>query len=422
MTHRPDAASSTNQVRAAATRGSHMKDMAPLACQRSAFALPDGVHYLNCAYMGPLPAAAQEAGIAGVRRKALPTIPAADFFRESDEARVLLARVIGAAEAQRVAILPAVSYGIAIAARNLPCARGQNIVVAAEQFPSNVYAWRRLARERGAQLRTVAAPVAAAPRAAAWSEAISDAIDGATCIVALPHVNWTDGTRFDLDQIGERVRRHGAAFVIDGSQSIGALDLPLARIQPDAVLCAGYKWLLGPYGLSFGWFGPRFDDGVPLEETWIGRQGSEDFQRLVDYRDEYQPGALRYDVGEHSNFILLPMALASMRLVLDWGAARIQQYCDTLFGAVLAEAESLGFSIEPREGRGAHLFGLRVPRGVELRALHTALQERSVFASLRGSALRVSPNVYNDRNDADALLAALRAAATATAGTSATRL
>jgi selenocysteine lyase/cysteine desulfurase len=397
-----------------------MTNGAPLPCQRHAFSLPRGVHYLNCAYMGPLPLAAQDAGIDGIRRKAAPTtIAAPDFFRDSDEARALFARLIGASDPRRVAILPAVSYGIAVAARNLPCARGQNIVVAAEQFPSNVYAWRRLARERGAELRTIAAPVAAPPRAAAWSEAIHAAVDAATCIVALPNVHWTDGTRFDLERIGERARSVGAAFVIDGSQSIGALDFDFDRYRPDAVLCAAYKWLLGPYGLAFGWFGPRFDDGVPLEETWIGRQGSKDFQGLVDYRDEYQPGAVRYDVGERSNFILLPMALASMRLLLEWGAARIQQYCDPLFGDVLAEAADLGFSIEPRAGRAAHLFGLRVPHGIELRALHEALQQRRVFASLRGSALRVSPNIYNDADDADALLTALRTAATTTAGTSA---
>jgi selenocysteine lyase/cysteine desulfurase len=393
---------------------------ATLSCQRHAFSLPADVHYFNCAYMGPLPLVAQEAGVAGMRRKAVPTtIAAADFFRESDEARSLFARLLGAAEPHRVAIMPAVSYGIASVARNLPCAAGQNIVIAAEQFPSNVYAWRRLARARGAELRTVAAPGAAPPRATAWSDALVGAIDAATCIVALPHVHWTDGTRFDLERIAERARLAGAAIIIDGSQSIGALDFDLERIRPDAVLCAAYKWLLGPYGIAFGWFGPRFDDGVPLEETWIGRQGSEDFQGLVDYRDEYQPGAVRYDVGERSNFILLPMALASMRLVLEWGADRIQQYCDALLAGVLAEAETLGFRIEPRAGRGAHLFGVRVPPGTELRALHAALQARHVFASLRGSALRVSPNVYNDSRDADALLAALRTAATASAGTSA---
>jgi selenocysteine lyase/cysteine desulfurase len=280
-------------------------------------------------------------------------------------------------------------------------------VIAAEQFPSNVYAWRRLARERGAELRSVARPVSAA-RSQAWNEALLEAIDSATCVVALPHVHWTDGTRFDLEAIGVRARGVDAALVIDGSQSIGALDLDLERVRPDAVVCVAYKWLLGPYSVSFGWFGPRFDVGIPLEENWVARDASEDFQGLVDYRDAYQAGAIRYDVGERSNFALMPVAISSLELVLEWGAQRIQEYCDRLFAPVVTEAAEMGFTVEPRSGRAAHLFGLRVPAGLDLRALHQALSARNVFASLRGSALRVSPNVYNDERDAQALLQALR--------------
>jgi hypothetical protein len=81
-----------------------------MECQRRHFSLPPDVHFLNCAYMGPLPVRAQEAGIAGIRRKAVPTsIAPADFFEESDRARRSFARVIGGADPQRVAILPSVS-------------------------------------------------------------------------------------------------------------------------------------------------------------------------------------------------------------------------------------------------------------------------------------------------------------------------
>jgi selenocysteine lyase/cysteine desulfurase len=383
-----------------------------LNCQRGEFSLPADSHFLNCAYMGPLPLRAQEAGIAGIRRKAAPLdIAPIDFFQDSDAARALFAAIIGAPRPERVAILPAVSYGVAIAARNLPCRAGQRIITAGAQFPSNVYGWSRLAAERGAELHAVPAPQEHGARGAAWTAAILDAIDERTAIAALPHVHWTDGTRFDLESIGERARAAGAAFVIDGTQSIGALPFDIQRIRPDAVLCAAYKWLLGPYGLTFGWFGDRFDDGVPLEETWIGREHSEDFQRLVEYRTAYQPGAVRYDVGERSNFVLLPIALAAMTLVHSWGAGAIQEYCDALFGPVIAEAASLGFGVEPGAWRGAHLFGLRAPSGLDLQQLDGELRASRVYASLRGSALRVAPNVYNDAGDAAALLRVLRSAA-----------
>ena len=130
-------------------------------------------------------------------------------------------------------------------------------------------------------------------------------------MVALPHVHWTDGVRLDLEAIGRRAREVGAALVVDGTQSVGAMPFNVTSIQPDAVICAAYKWLTGPYSIGLAYYGQRYDDGVPSEETWIGRLGSEDFRRLVDYEDAYRPGAARYDVGECSNFVLIPMLIAA---------------------------------------------------------------------------------------------------------------
>jgi selenocysteine lyase/cysteine desulfurase len=383
--------------------------MIPLDCQREAFSIPDDVHYLNCAYMGPLPRAAQQAGIAAIGRKAVPTsIEARDFFTESDRARSLFADLIGATEPARVALVPSVSYGMAVVARNLRLEPGSTIITAAEQFPSNVYAWRRLAARCGAELIAVPAP-AGPERGAAWNAALLAAIDARTALVALPQVHWTDGTRFDLAKIGAAARSQGAAFVIDATQSVGAMPFDVNACAADAVVVAGYKWLLGPYGLGYLWLGSRFDDGEPLEETWIGRGGSEDFRGLVAYRDDYQPGAARFDMGERSNFILLPMAIAALERIREWRTDRIQDYCARLMRPAIEAAASMGFTVEDEHWRGSHLFGLRAPPGLDLAELDVALKEGRVSASLRGSALRVSPNVYNDDADAAALVAALEA-------------
>ena len=254
-------------------------------------------------------------------------------------------------------------------------------------------------------------------RGAAWNEALAEAIDERTAIVAVPHVHWTDGTRFDLERIATRARSFGAAVVIDGTQSVGALPFDVQRIKPDALVCAGYKWLLGPYSLGFAYYGPRFDEGEPLEENWIAREGSEDFRALVNYGDRYQPGALRYDMGERSNFVLLPMAVAALRQILEWQPERIQRYCRELFAAAIPELRDLGFAVEKGEWRGAHLFGVRTPASVDLAALHAELQRANVGAALRGSALRIAPNVYNDGADVEALMNVLRISV----GTSAVR-
>lgn len=379
-----------------------------LPCLKSRFSLPDDEHYLNCAYMSPISVAVEAAGITGVARKRVPSrLSTSDFFTESDRARALFARLVNAPDPSRVAIIPAASYGLAIAARNLPAAAGQNIVVTHEQFPANVHAWRRLAQTRSVEVRTVRPPDGAAGRGREWNARLLEAIDARTAIVALGHVHWTDGTKFDVEAIGRRAREVGAALVVDGTQSVGALPFDVQAIQPDALICATYKWLMGPYSMGFAYLGSRFDGGEPLEETWIGRAGSENFKELVNYRDDYQPGAVRYDVGERTNFALMPMAIAGLEQVLEWRPERIQEYDAALTAPLFDRVAALGYAVEDPAYRGAHLFGLRAPAGVDIGAVNDRLRARKVHVSLRGSAIRVSPHVYNDARDIDALIQAL---------------
>ncbi len=379
-----------------------------LPCQKSRFALPDDEHYLNCAYMSPMSLAVEAAGVTGVGRKRVPSrITPSDFFTEADRARGLFARLVNAPDPSRIAIVPAASYGLAVAARNLPAAAGQNVVVTHEQFPANVHAWSRLAAGRSVDVRVVRPPDAAEGRGREWNVRVLDAIDRRTAIVALGHVHWTDGTKFDLEAIGRRAREVGAALVVDGTQSVGAMPFDVQAIQPDALVCATYKWLMGPYSMGFAYFGPRFDDGEPIEETWIGRAGSENFKELVNYRDDYQPGAIRYDVGERANFALLPMAMAALDQVLEWQPARIQEYTAALTAPLVDRVRALGYTVEDPAYRGAHLFGMRAPAGTDITAIDARLRSRKVFVSLRGSAIRVAPHVYNDARDIDALADAL---------------
>jgi selenocysteine lyase/cysteine desulfurase len=377
---------------------------------RSHFALPEGLHYLNCAYQAPLAHEVEEAGIAGIRRKRDPSVIGPEaFFDESDALRGAFAGLLGG-EAARVAILPSVSYGVAICARNAGLGTGHEVVLTRDQFPGNVYGWMRAAGDAGARVRLVdpPAPAPGPGRGLAWNRRILEAIGPATRVVSLGHVHWTDGTRFDLEAIGARCREVGALLVVDGTQSVGALPFPLGRIQPDAVLVAGYKWLLGPYSTALGWFGPAFDDGIPLEETWIAREGSRDFGGLVNYADRYAEGAVRYDVGERSNFVLVPMLLAALRLLGSWGGPEaVQAHGRTLAAPFLEWARAKGFGVDDEGARASHLFGIALPADVPAEVLARALAARRVSVSVRGTALRISPHLWNDAADMDALREAL---------------
>ena len=390
---------------------------ARLACQRHHFSLPDDFHYLNCAYMGPLPLAAERAGIAGLRAKRFPqAISPEDFFAPADELRAKFARLIGEAEPNRIATVPSVSYAVSTITRNTRAGPGSNVVIVHEQFPGNVYPWRRLVAEQGGELRVVGPPCGEGDegsgphvgRGEGWTERILARVDSGTVAVAMGTVHWTDGTRFDVEAVRARTREVGAALVLDGTQTVGAVPVDVAAVAPDALVVAGYKWLLGPYSLSLAWFGDRYLDGMPLEETWIGRRGSENFAGLVEYVDEYQPGALRFDVGQRSNFALIPALSASLDLVLEWRPERISGYCTALTAGVFMRLRELGVRVEDRRWRCPHLFGLGLPPGTDLERVKACLARRRVGVSFRGASVRVSPNVYNTRDDVDALVAAFR--------------
>ena len=92
------------------------------------------------------------------------------------------------------------------------------------------------------------------------------AIDQGTAVIVVPNVHWTDGALLDLPRIAAAARRLGASLVVDASQSLGMLPLDLAAVQPDFLVAVGYKWLLGPFGLSYLWVAPR------------------DFRRQLEYR------------------------------------------------------------------------------------------------------------------------------------------
>lgn len=372
-----------------------------ITCQRHLFDIPDGVAYLNCGYMSPLLREAVAAGTRGLARKSRPwEITHKDFFSESEVARRLFATLVGGG-ADDIAIIPAVSYGIALAAANIPLRRGQTIIVLDGQFPSHVYAWRELAASGNARLMTLRRSPGES-----WTEAILGAIGPETAIVAVANCHWIDGTMIDLETIGHACQGIGAALVVDATQSLGVVPLDAARIGADFVIAATYKWLLGPYSMGFAYIAPKWRTGRPLEHNWIGRLGSEDFNNLIDYQDNFQPGARRFDVGERSNLALLPPAIAAMERLLGWGVEEIGATIRDMTSAIASRARALGLGAEPASLRSPHYLSLEWRHG-DTGALMEKLAAERIFISLRGGTLRITPHVYNNAEDIERLIAVL---------------
>jgi selenocysteine lyase/cysteine desulfurase len=379
-----------------------------LTSKRSKFSIPRRVTYLNCAYMGPLMRDTEKTGIRGLRLKRNPAgITPGDFFSTTELLRAEFARMISCDQRTRVVVIPSVSYGMATVAKNVTMEKDQHIIVAAEQFPSNYYAWKKLCDEDGGSMKIVSPPVQLQNRGKVWNERILEAIDTKTKVVALGHVHWADGTKFDLEAIRKKTKEVGALLIIDGTQSVGALPFDVGKIDPDALIVAGYKWLLGPYSIALAYFGKHFDNGIPLEENWINRKESENFSALVSYQEEYQEGSLRFEVGEHSNFIHVPMLLNSVTQLNRWGITNIQEYCREISTESISQLRGHGFWIEDENFRGSHLFGIRIPKEKNIEQLKASLIKKNIFVSFRGDAMRVSPNVYNTTEDMNRLTKAL---------------
>lgn len=355
--------------------------------------------------MSPLLKSVEEEGIKGVRGKADPTsISPSDFFKDAELLRKEFGKLIGTKDYNRIVIIPSVSYGTSTVAKNVRLEKGQNVIVMGEQFPSNYYPWKSLTDKAGAELRTMHAPKLTDGRGQAWNEQIIASIDENTKLVAMAHVHWADGTLYDLNAIRKKTREVGALLIIDGTQSVGALPFNIEEIQPDALICAGYKWLFGPYSIGLAYYGEAFDNGDPLEENWINRAKSEDFVGLVNYQDDYQPGALRYEVGEHSNFILVPMMLQALRQINDWGPENIQNYCSHITKDALARLQGTAYAVENDQYRAQHLFGIRATKGLDTNRLKELMARDNIHVSVRGDAVRVAPHVYNSEQEVNLLI------------------
>lgn len=239
-----------------------------------------------------------------------------------------------------------------------------------------------------------------------WTEAVLAWIGERTRLLAVPNVHWTNGALLDLAAVAAAARSADAAFVVDASQSLGALPLDIPQLQPDFVVSVGYKWLLGPFGVGCLYVAERYRDGEPLEENWINRAGSDDFAALVDYTETYRPGARRFDVGQRTNFGLVPMAIAAAEQLLSWSVAGVAESLRTVTAEIGRRAAQLGLTVPADDQHGPHMVGIEVPRDTA-RTLGRQLAASGVVASVRGNSLRLAPHLHTTNDDINRLIESL---------------
>lgn len=372
--------------------------------QRAQFEVDDEVAYINTANMSPLLRSVRAAGEAALARRSRPwTITADDWFSAVERLRSSVAQLINGSP-EGVALVPASSYGLAVAARNLPAGPGDRVLVLDQEFPSSYYTWRRFTDRTGADLVVIERQPGQR-----WTDAVLAALDERAAVVVVPNVHWTNGAWVDLDSVKARASDAGAALVVDASQSLGVVPLDVESLRPDFLVAVGYKWLLGAVGVGYLYVDECHRSGEPLEENWAARVGADDFSALVDYQDEYQPGARRFDMGQRPNFGLVPMAIAAIDQVLAWGVPDIAAALGAVTDEIAERSRAFGLAPSARDERGPHMLGLDLPPEAMDR-VSEALARNGVVVSVRGRSLRIAPHLHTHAGDVDRLIDALRTA------------
>jgi selenocysteine lyase/cysteine desulfurase len=303
------------------------------------FYLEDGLTYLNCANMSPMLKTVREAGLQALETRATPwKISSEDWFTNAEKLRGLASKVFQTS-CNNIALVPSVSYGLAVAAKNFKLKAGKEIIVLEQQYPSNYYVWENLARQQNLEIVIVQKH-----KNKTLTESILEKINKQTGIIALPNCHWINGTYIDLQQISNASKSVGSYFVLDLSQSLGALPIDLDKIQPDFAVSVGYKWLLGPYGLGYMYVSEKWQDiGEPLEYSWLTKKGSENFANLTDYVTSYRDGARKFDMGEFPQFNILPMSIAALQQIGNWEIDFVQAEIVRLTDKILNYKRKLAF-------------------------------------------------------------------------------
>ena len=227
--------------------------------------------------------------------------------------------------------------------------------------------------------------------------------------MSVPNVRWTDGALIDLERVGARARELGALFIVDLTQSLGAMPFDLPR-------CA--RTSSSRRGTSGCWARsasptcgcPEHRAGAPLEHNWINRAGSQNFASLTDYQDDFQPGARRFDVGQRTNFTLTPMAIAALTQILDWQIARTAATLQIITDRIEHWAREHGLQPVAARDRGPHMLEVGIPARAMAR-VPQLLAENNVFVGVRGkTGLRVAPHLYTTESDLQRLFDALTGA------------
>jgi cysteine desulfurase / selenocysteine lyase len=337
---------------------------------------------------------------------------------DAPRARQAAARMIGA-RPEQIALSPATSLALNVAADAVPIGRGDNVVTCDLEFMSVIVPWLEKCNAAGAELRVVKHEAGRVP-----ADAVIAQLDGGTRAVVLSSVQWTNGYRLDIRSIGQECRRRGIPFVVDAIQQLGVLPLDVVDCAVDYLACGGHKWLASPTALGFAYasdaFASRFRPTLtyaPTAEPPTGDWRESWTDPAYDPIQTYalRPAAARFEIGVHHAGLAAAGLAAALEIFEEMGQSRITAHALGLGDRAAAGLRALGLEIvtplEPEHRSGLTVFRAGTSAEEDL-ALRDFLLARDIAVSVRYTSgiggVRISTHLYNNEADVDRLLEAVR--------------
>jgi cysteine desulfurase / selenocysteine lyase len=367
---------------------------------RGEFEFQPGCEWLNTAHQGRLPRRAAVALAEAVRWKLHPEMLATSqrFSEVPARLRRALARVLGAHE-DEVVLANSASYGLHLVANGLELGAGDEVVVAANDFPSDILPWLSL-RDRGVTVRMVE------PRDEVLSpDEVQAALTDRTRVVCLTWVHSFSGRVVDLEGVGRACRRRGAWFVVNGSQAVGAMPVRVRGLPVDALVGVGFKWLCGPYGTGVCWLRPELSEVLrPTKLYWLSALTAEDLAApSLDLGSITPRKTGRLDVFGTANFFNFVPFTAALELLLELGIDEVAAYVDGLVASLLAGIDRARFRLVSGEDVRSPLVVVE-PLQEAPGEVFERLAAAGVHVAHRRGRIRISPHLYNTPDEVNRAL------------------
>jgi selenocysteine lyase/cysteine desulfurase len=333
-------------------------------------------------------------------------VPDSVFFEVPHRTRASLAALIGA-RPEEIALTTGASSGVAAVAHGLTWEPGDEIITAKGEFPLQYATWKPMEEREGVKLKVVA------PRDRfITADDLIAAMTPRTRVISVSHVRFDDGSLLEAARVSAACHAQGALLVLDVSQSCGAMPVDVSELGADVLVCAGYKWLLGPYGTGFCWVrSDHLETMRPGPFSWTAQAG-DTFSALNFVDPTPSRSAKRWDSPEAATYFNLNLTAmdAAVSLVLRIGPELVLEHDRKLIDYLFDRLPDDCISASPLESAQRGSFGCFTARNQDQTAeLYQKLRDRNVVVSMREGRIRVSPHVFNSERDIDRLIDAVSA-------------